>query len=149
MVNVAFSAFISLFPNSQCDNECLADWIPLAPLKDEEIYARESLFKEELHEDDSTDVDDICYKKVHPINFNDKSYRYQICNKTFTCGNLRRHMTAHTKKPYSCEICNKAFSTNSGRVRHMGVHTKYICNKKFSHKGYIGGHKEVHANEKP
>ncbi|XP_037774665.1 zinc finger protein 611-like [Penaeus monodon] len=150
----------------------LADWIPLAPLKDEEIYGTGITIKEELNEDvtketyldikedpfdytdegrdegskvkvdlqelrheanendlciliqDSTDVDDICYKKVHPINFNDKSYRYQICNKTFTCG-ISRHMKSHTKKkPYKCKNCNKTFPGNRHLMDHIRVHTE-------------------------
>ncbi|XP_037774672.1 zinc finger protein 383-like, partial [Penaeus monodon] len=162
----------------------LADWMPLAPLKDEEIYGTGITIKEELNEDvtketyldikedpfdytdegrdegskvkvdlqelrhegmkglvyliqDSTDIDDVCYKKIHPINFNDKPYRCQICNKTFTdtCS-ISRHMKAHTKKkPYNRKICNKTFSGRGHLLDHIRVHTEEkpynckICNK--------------------
>ncbi|XP_037774668.1 zinc finger protein 778-like [Penaeus monodon] len=139
----------------------LPDWMTLALLTDEEIYGIGKLRHERNEKDlciliqDSTDIDDVCYKKIHPINFNDKPYRCQICNKTFTdtCS-ISRHMKAHTKtKPYNRKICNKTFSGKGHLMDHIRVHTEeeayIICNTKFSRKRNIGSRMGVHANEKP
>ncbi|XP_047489063.1 gastrula zinc finger protein XlCGF71.1-like [Penaeus chinensis] len=133
----------------------LADWMPLAPLTDEEFYGTGVSIKKELSEDIS---EDTCIEiKEEQFDYAEKPFSCEICNKAFSKKKtLVQHMRVHTKeKPFSCEICSKAFSDKGTLVKQLRVHTKEkpysceICRNTFSQKGSLERHMEVHTKEKP
>ncbi|XP_042857291.1 zinc finger protein OZF-like [Penaeus japonicus] len=149
----------------------LSDWLPLAPLRDEEIYGAGVAIKEEDFERDSSNVIED-YNDAMPAAHRES---HEVCGKKFLYKSyltkhmrkrsLLTHIRVHTKeKPYSCEVCKKAFSQKPILLNHMRIHTKAIhmrihtkeklyscdvCKKAFSQKSSLVRHMRVHTKEKP
>lgn len=153
-----------------------ANFVPLAPLTDEEILGTRVSMKEELNVDDT---EESCLEiKEETLDYADElrdemsdvkelkaPYVTESCgNKCSSDGDQAaqneslkdKHLKVETTlKRLVCEVCGKKFSRESKIIIHMRVHTKEkpyscdICNKAFSQKYNLVNHIRVHTKERP
>ncbi|XP_037784751.1 zinc finger protein 484-like [Penaeus monodon] len=148
----------------------LADWMPLDPLMDEEIFSRGVSVKEDFNYDVTRDIHeanakDSC-KVVHNRNMLKapsvtEEYGYKCPSdgdQTIQKGILKEDTQLKVKATlncFVCEVCSKKFSAKSHITIHMRVHTKEkpyswdICNNAFPSKSDLVKHIRVHTKEKP
>lgn len=84
-----------------------------------------------------------------------RPYVCDICKKSYaTKCDLTNHQKIHTDRN-KCKYCSSSFTAPSKLQRHLRIHTKdrpFVCdfkncNKSFSDKRNLDGHKALHSNE--